>query len=146
MNRSKYITLFVFIGTLAMVFLSFTVFAITALENNSFTDENIVEVYNNGHKHEIKIDAITGEINSYKSKRTQAPRTRSGLYAAEVTSVRAIKLAETAVAQANGGTVSEIEWERKNGVLICGVEVSNDRRKHETKFNAATGEIIRKSR
>jgi uncharacterized membrane protein YkoI len=51
----------------------------------------------------------------------------------------AVKLSETAITQAGGGTVMEIKWKRKDGVLICEVEVINNGRKHKVKLNAAMG-------
>jgi uncharacterized membrane protein YkoI len=102
-----------------------------------------VEIYSNGQKHEIKINAVTGEIIRHNSRRSSSTQTLNGLYATEVTSARAIKLAETAITQAGGGTVMEVEWKNKDGVLICEIEVMNNGRKHEVKLNAATGEIIK---
>ena len=42
----------------------------------------------------------------------------------------------------SGGAVREIMWEYKYGMLVCEVEINNNGRKYEIKFNAATGEII----
>ena len=100
------------------------------------------EMYHNGQKHEITINAVTGEITRHKSKRSKSHQALIGLTDSEVTSVRAIQLAEAAIARIGGGTVREIIWEYKYGMLVCEVEVNNNGRKYEIKFNAATGEII----
>ena len=62
------------------------------------------------------------------------------IQAVQITPVRA---EEIAVAQAGGGTVMEIELERKNQQILYGVGITHDGRKHEIKIDATTGEIIR---
>ena len=100
-----------------------------------------VEVYFNGRKHEIRMDAATGNLTKHKSKATS--KTITGITVSQVTSALVTGFTDTALAQAGGGTVTEVEFELKNGVLICEIEINNNGTKHEFKFNVSTGEILR---
>jgi len=100
-----------------------------------------VEVYANGRKHEIRIDAVTGDLTKHTSKATA--KTITGITVSQVTSAVATGFADTALAQAGGGTVNEVEFELKNGVLICEIEINNNGTKHEFRFNVSTGELLR---
>ena len=96
-----------------------------------------LEIYHNGRKHEIKIDAVTGDFIKHKSKATS--KTKAGMTISQVTSARAMELAEAALSLSGGGTVREIEFELKKGVLICEIEINNNGTKHEVKYNVSTG-------
>ena len=98
-----------------------------------------LEIYHNARKHKIKLCAVTGELTKHTSR--EANRTVTGI-TIQVTSATATRFAEAAIARAGGGYVKAIEFELKNGVLICEVEVINDGTKHEFKFNVSTGEMI----
>ena len=100
-----------------------------------------IEIYRGGQKHEIRIDAVTGEIIRAKNKRTS--KMPAGLVVSQVTSARSNELAATAVSRAGGGRVAEIDWEHGRNGTIVEIEVNNNGQKHEFRFNPATGEIIR---
>ena len=104
-----------------------------------------VEVYFNGRKHEIRINAVTGELTKHTSKATS--KTITGITISQVTSAVATGFADIALTQSGGGTVREVEFElNKNGVLICEIELTDlSGNKHEFKFNASTGEMLRHS-
>ena len=106
-----------------------------------------VEIRNNGSKHEVKIDGANGEVIRYKSsvmKKQPTPSQISGnslLQAAARTSFA--RAEETALAFVGGGTVLEIELERKIQQVVYEVEIRNNSgRKQKVKIDAQTGEVI----
>ena len=102
-----------------------------------------VKVYFDGRKHEIRIDAVTGDLTKHTSKATN--KTVTGITVSQLTSAKATELADAALAASNGGTVTEIEFELKNGVLICEIEINNNGTKHEFRFNVSTSELLKHS-
>ena len=102
-----------------------------------------IEIYNDGIKHEVNIDAVTGEIIKFKSKWSKYPKLSNDFSATHVTSNRAIEFAKIALSNAGGGTITKIEWERKYGQLVCEIEIRNNWRKHKVTIDAETSKIIR---
>lgn len=109
------------------------------------------EIKYNGVKYEVDIDAITGEIVKFKqrgSSRSAAPtapppaqaESQSNSSSGQISRERA---EEIALAEVGGGTVREIELDRKKGRLAYEVEVKYDGWEYEVDIDAATGEIIK---
>lgn len=100
-----------------------------------------IEIIRSGREHEIKIDAVTGEILKSKSEReSSAPL---GIAASLLTTARSNELAKIAVTKAGGGTVTKIKHERKAGRTITEVKVNNNGARHEIKIDAETKRVIR---
>jgi uncharacterized membrane protein YkoI len=105
-----------------------------------------IEIRDNSRKYGIKIDAKTAEIVHFKDtalKRPHVqPKTQSGslIQDAQITFAKA---EEIAVAQVGGGTVMEINLERKYQQIFYEVEIRLHERKHEIKIDAETGEVVK---
>jgi len=103
-----------------------------------------VEIYHEGQKYEIKIDATTGEITKFKDKPLKKPSVKSQTGSlVQVAKIKFAKAEEIAIKQVGGGTVKEIKLERKNQQTFYKVEITNNQQKYEIKIDAATGEILK---
>ena len=106
----------------------------------------LIDNGNNGNarKHEFRIDGITGEITSVKTKSTR-DRAES---LTQVTSARVQTFAQTAFNRIGGGTINEVEWERESRGRGEYIEftIHHDGWKNKVRIDVATNSIIRENR
>jgi len=103
-----------------------------------------VEVRFDGVEYDVYINAATGEIIRFREDGRYNVNSASVmspcLTEAEITFERAKAIA---LERAGGGTVTDIDLERRNGRLVYEVEVRINRQEYDVRIDAATGEILR---
>jgi len=103
-----------------------------------------VEVRFNGIEYDVYINAATEEIIRFREDGRYNVNSASAmppcLTEAEITFERAKAIA---LERAGGGTVTDIELERRRGRLVYEVEVKINRQEYDVRIDAATGEILR---
>lgn len=105
-----------------------------------------VDVLTATAKYELKYNAVTGELLKSQSKQLKVKQTTTTTTTDSATiqtplSVEAIK--QKALEIVNG-TITEVDYERKGAQGYYEVEVVTNTAKYELKFNAVTGELLKK--
>ena|GEM_PF-916777 len=95
-----------------------------------------IEIYDNGEKAELDIDAYTGEITSIEIKKKNKKIIASAK--AVITMEKAIQIALNEFP----GTVYEAELDREDGRLIYEIEIKANGEEADFDIDAFTGEII----
>ncbi len=104
-----------------------------------------VEFTKNGIETDVKIDAETGKIVKIESDKDEKnPRISSSMLAGVMITSEQAKL--TAIAKVDAekvGTITDVELENEDGILVYAIEFTKDGVETDVKINAETGEVVK---